>query len=80
MEIQYSKRAVKVIDRMDKPTKQRMRKAIEGLPYGDIVPLEGADGYYRLRVGDWRVIFSYIDDSSILVSKIAPRGEVYKGV
>lgn len=80
MDIQYSKRAVKVIDRMDKPTKQRMRKAIEGLPHGDIVPLEGSDGNYRLRVGDWRVIFSYIDDSSILISKIAPRGEVYKGV
>ena len=34
---------------------------------------------YRLRVGDWRVIYEIQNDELIiLVLKIAPRGEVYR--
>ena len=36
MEITYSKAAVKVINGMDRPTKQRIRAAIEKIPEGDI--------------------------------------------
>jgi mRNA interferase RelE/StbE len=83
MDIQYSKRAIKAINGMDKPTKQRIRKAIEGLPKGDIKTLQGAENSYRLRVGDWRILFSYLETEAgkgILIEKVAPRGEVYKGV
>ena len=80
MNIQYSKRSVKAINGMDKPTKHRIRFAIEAIPNGNIKPLKGLNGSYRLRVGDWRIIFSYPDDNTVLIEKIAPRGEVYKGV
>ena len=93
MDIQYSKKAVKVINRLDKPTKSRIKEAIEGIPKGDIKVLQGSENSYRLRVGDWRIIFSYfeterkdettgeiITEKAILIEKIAPRGEVYKGV
>ena len=34
---------------------------------------------YRLRVGDWRVIYEIDkDEVVIIVLKIAPRGEVYR--
>jgi len=34
---------------------------------------------YRLRVGDWRIIYEIQNDRLvILVLKIAPRGEVYR--
>ena len=36
MEITYSKAAVKVINGMDRPTKQRIKAAIEKIPEGDI--------------------------------------------
>jgi len=40
--------------------------------------LQGRTGY-RLRVGDWRVIYEINkDEVLILVLKIAPRGEVYE--
>jgi len=40
--------------------------------------LQGRDGY-RLRVGDWRVIYDIQNDKLvILVFKVAPRGEVYR--
>lgn len=80
MDIEYSKRAVKAINGMDRPTKQRIKAAIEALPNGDIKPLKGSDGSFRLRVGDWRILFSYTAKDIILIEKIAPRGEVYKGV
>lgn len=80
MNLEYSNQAVKAINGMDKPTKQRIKSALEKLPNGDIKQLKGVLGSYRLRVGDWRVIFSYPTKETILIEKIAPRGEVYKGV
>ncbi|MBP5719083.1 MAG: type II toxin-antitoxin system RelE/ParE family toxin [Abditibacteriota bacterium] len=79
MEIRYARAAVKVINALDRPTKQRIKKAVEGLPKGDIKPLSGSKGLYRLRVGDWRVVFSYPKENAVLIEKIAPRGDVYKG-
>lgn len=80
MNITYSKKAVKVINRLDSIAKQRIRKAIEQLPDGDIKLLQGHVSTYRLRVGDWRVLFSLPDSDTILVEKIGPRGQIYKEV
>lgn len=80
MEIRYSKAAVKVINSMDRTVKQRIRTAIEKLPEGDIKALKGSKGSYRLRVGDWRILFSYPAHDILLIEKIGPRGKVYKGV
>ena len=79
MLIQYSRTAVKAISTMDCKTKQRIKAAIEGIPIGDIKPLQGYAGYYRLRVGGWRIIFTYPDNDTLLIAKIAPRGGAYKG-
>jgi len=64
---------------VDFSTKQRIRKGIEGIPAGDIKTLQGYQGLYRLRVGKWRIVFSYPDNNTILIEKIATRGRVYKG-
>ena len=79
MNIRYTKAAVKVILTMDFKTKQRIKKGIESIPAGDIKTLRGYYGLYRLRVGKWRIVFSYPDNNTILIEKIAPRGEVYRG-
>lgn len=80
MDIQYAKAAVKAINSMDRPAKRRIREAIEKLPQGDIKPLQGVKGSYRLRVGDWRILFSYLEQDKILIEKIGSRGQIYKGV
>lgn len=79
MQIEYSKNAVKYINVADKPTKKRLKVAIEKIPYGDIKKLKGIDNGYRLRVGDLRVLFS-IEDDIIYIDNIIPRGQAYKGL
>lgn len=80
MNITYSRASVKIINSMDKATKQRIKAGIEKIPMGDIKLMRGIPGTYRLRVGDWRILFSYPEDDTILIEKIGPRGGVYKGV
>jgi mRNA interferase RelE/StbE len=75
-------KALKQLARLNEPLKGRIENAIDGLekepPEGDIKPLKGRDGY-RLRVGDYRLIFDKAGDA-IQVFKIEPRGQVYKGM
>jgi mRNA interferase RelE/StbE len=80
MDIELSKEATKVLNRMDKTTRIRLVSAIYKLPDGDIVSLKGRENTYRLRIGDWRVVYSFKSTDKILISKIASRGDVYKGV
>ena len=81
MNIIYSKQSIKIITRMDSVTKQRIKAAIERLPDGDTKQIKGRDIVtYRLRVGGWRILYCYFNDDTISIEKIAPRGEVYKGV
>lgn len=77
MRIEYNREAIKHISKMDKPTKQRLKNAIEKLPAGDVKKLQGYLVDYRLRVGDLRVIFS-VEDDIITVKDVLPRGKVYK--
>lgn len=76
MEVRYSKQASKFLQKQSKQVQLRIIKAINKLPAGDVKKMQGMD-YYRLRVGDFRVIFSN-DGVVLMVEKIGNRGEVYK--
>lgn len=78
MEIAYSKQALKDIKTLNEPAKSRIKKAIEELPFGDVLKLEGYTTYYRLRVGGYRVIFDHPQKLYIVILTIAPRGAVYR--
>jgi len=78
MNIIFHRQAVKDLERLDVPTKQRIKQGIEGIPNGDIIPLQGCPGLYRLRVGNWRIVFSYPEAETVLIEKITPRGSAYK--
>lgn len=78
-QIVYSKKAVKFLKKQDVPTRKRLVTAIEKLPLeGDIKKLQGVDGY-RLRVGDFRVLFD-VNGIIIDIIEIGNRGQIYKGV
>lgn len=76
--IYYKKQAAKYIESCDKPTRNRLRAAIEKLPSGDVVRLKGTDSY-RLRVGELRILFEIID-ADIIINAIGSRGQIYKGI
>ena len=69
--------AVKHIEILDRPTKQRLKIAFEKLPFGDIRKLKDYQNDYRLRVGNFRVLFSMKDDIKT-IKDVLPRGQAYK--
>ena len=78
-QISYSKKAIKFLKRQDVPSQKRLIAAISRLPVeGDIKKLQGIDGY-RLRVGNFRVLFT-VDGIIIDIIDIGNRGQIYKGV
>lgn len=61
--------------------RKRLRQAIRDLSEerGDIVPLEGAlEGFCRLRVGAYRVVFAYASDKTIDCVLVERRSVVYE--
>lgn len=77
LRIELEKEAAKYISKLDKPTKQRIKKAIEKLPAGDVKKLQGYSEDYRLRVGDLRILFS-VNEDIITIKDILQRGQAYK--
>ena len=72
----YSKRAAKAISKISNPFKQNIKEAIEKLPAGDVRKLQGYRNAYRLRVGDYRILFDM--DGQIEITDVLPRGAAYK--
>jgi len=82
--ILFTKQADKALRKMSRPTARLIREKLTQLapdPYAhnpNVTRLQGRPGY-RLRVGDWRVIYEIQDDQLIiLILKIAPRGGIYR--
>ena len=82
--ITYTTQAAKALLKMPRNTANLIREKLEQVavdPFATIPnakKLQGRPGY-RLRVGDWRVIYEINkDEVTIIIMKIAPRSEVYK--
>ena len=71
---------VAFISKQPKPQQLRLFKAIYRLPFvGDIKAMKGHTGFYRLRVGDYRVIYTVNNDVLLVqVIEIGNRGDIYK--
>lgn len=78
-DIVYTKKARKNIKTLDIRVKDRVKEGIEKIPFGDIKKLQGYSNLYRLRIGDYRVIYQTENDT-IIVDAVLPRGEAYKGL
>jgi mRNA interferase RelE/StbE len=83
-EVVFTKQAIRVLRRLPRNVAHLMREKIEEIaldPYAthnNVTKLVGRPGY-RLRVGDWRVIYELQNEQVVmLVIKVGPRGEVYE--
>jgi len=75
----------KTLAKLPKDLRERLRQAIDYLatdprPRG-CKKLTGYARLYRVRVGDWRIVYSIEDDRLVvLVLEVGPRGSVYRGL
>ena len=78
LSIQWTARALKDARQVDRSTRERILRAIELLAEterGDVTRLHGEyAGMFRLRVGAWRVIFSYEAGDIMTIHHIRSRG------
>lgn len=77
MIILFSKKAEKYLRSLPGRIALNLLDRIEKIPKGDIKPLTGRKGEYRLRFGRFRVLF-IIESDRVKVFKIDTRGDVYK--
>lgn len=81
--IRYEREAERAVDALDPPIRRRVLLAIDRLAAdprsaSNVKALTGGDEY-RLRVGDWRVVYTLHDDVlTVLVVRVAHRGDVYR--
>ena len=79
--IEYDPKAVKQLQKLNKTVASNLLDGIEAYANNPVLtkvkklktPFDGA---YRLRIGDYRVVF-YQEDKLMLISKIAHRKQVY---
>jgi len=46
---------------------------------GDVQKLSAREGIYRLRVGDWRILFTLDDDGqTIVIQRVLNRRDAYR--
>lgn len=72
--------AEKFITKLPRPEKERVLRAIAKLPdEGDRKAMQGHPGFFRLRVGAFRVLYT-VDNGKLVVRVIdaGNRGDVYK--
>lgn len=83
--IQIQKPAKKILARLPQDVFRRMTVAISALaheprPFG-CKRLAGMHDSYRIRVGDWRIIYTIEDDILlVVVIEIAPHGGTYRNL
>ena len=84
--IEVKPTAEKYYLKLDKNTRNRIKKALQELEqeenpllHRNVRPLTGQlHGDYRLRVGDWRLLFTPDKNKKIIyIYAILPRGDAY---
>jgi len=79
--VEWTDRALKDISRLPHDQQMRIINAVDRFAEtnsGDVKKLQGEDDTWRLRVGDWRVRFAFVDPGhTILLLRILPRGRAY---
>jgi mRNA interferase RelE/StbE len=84
--IEFKKSVKKDLKNISRYQVNFILEEIEALENGidnneNIIKLKGNNPYYRLKLGDYRIIFEKFDDKLvILVIKIGHRRDVYKRI
>jgi len=75
--------AQKALDKMEAAQRGRVIRAMRLLEdeprHSSVVKLAGPEDLYRVRVGDWRIVYAIRDNALVvIVIRIGHRREVYR--
>jgi mRNA interferase RelE/StbE len=81
--LSFARSAGKELDRLDPPVAKRVMSAIEKLAHNPRPPgcvkLQGSQNEWRIRVGDWRVIYTVNDNAGVVdIAAVRHRSDVYR--
>jgi len=80
-QVRWSNRAEKDLERLDRKVRQKIVAAVDRFAQtgqGDVKRLQGLkEETFRLRVGEWRVIFSQEETLLIVILRALPRSGAY---
>ena len=82
-EVRLARRAVRSLAELQRRDQQRIRAAIDLLAENprppSCVALQGEAGVFRVRVGDYRIVYEVLDQVLVVqVVRIGHRREVYR--
>ena len=82
MKIEFGTKSLKFLSKLEKVSKERVFKRIKELdedPFpSDVKKLKGEKDVYRIRIGDFRVLYRIIpEDDVILIFRVDKRSRVY---
>lgn len=85
-EVRLARRAVRSLEDLQRRDQQRIRAAIDLLAENprppSCVALQGEVGVYRVRVGDYRIVYEVLDQVLVVqvvqVVRVGHRREVYR--
>ncbi len=84
MKVGYRQRFVRDLNSLNKPDADRARAMIELIERAkslrevpQVKPMRGHRGFFRVRIGDYRIGFQFVDDEITLL-RCLPRKEVYR--
>jgi mRNA interferase RelE/StbE len=80
--VEFVPSAARALAKLDRAVQRRIARRIDQLatdPHADAVKLRRADDVWRVRVGDYRVLYAIKDARLVvLVIKIGHRRDVYR--
>ncbi|ACV63267.1 addiction module toxin, RelE/StbE family [Desulfofarcimen acetoxidans DSM 771] len=82
MKLVITKRAKKDLSKLDEKTNQRIIKALDKMvkcpSNADLKKLKGQEDFWRLRVGDYRVILKIVgEEITVYALRVKHRREAY---
>jgi mRNA interferase RelE/StbE len=82
-EVRLARRAARSLASLERREQQRVRAALDILSVNprppNCVALQGEDCVYRVRVGDYRIVYEVLDTVLLIhVVRIGHRREVYR--
>ena len=78
--VRLTNRARRDLRRVDPAVAGQVVEALElfvATGHGDVKKLHGIESEWRLRVGEWRVRFTIVEET-LIVLRVLPRGKAYR--